>query len=497
MFDNMLDGLYLLLTWQSLLGIVVGVNIGIIVGAIPGLTGSMAIALIIPMTFSMSPEISITMLMGIYKGSMFGGSIPAILLNTPGTPASAPTALEGYALTKAGKGMKAMKVALYASFVGDLFSDLCLLFLAAPLAALAIRCAPPDYAAIIVFSLTIISGVAGQSIWKGLLAASIGMLLGTVGLDPIQATPRLSFGLVSLSGGISLIPMLIGLLALSEIFEQMAEAARNHAAGKQTTMPVLDEKANRLTFDELKSCFVPALRSSVIGTIIGALPGIGPSTASFLGYSEAKRKAKHPERFGKGALEGIAASEAANNAVCGANLIPLLTLGIPGDVMAAILVGALMIQGMRPGPLLIQQQPAVLYSIMLGLVACDLVYRFFGTLYIRLAIKTTNIPRVLICPIVFGLCVVGSYAVNGDIFDVYIMLFFGVLGWVLSRLGLSLPALLIGFILEPLLENAYRQTVLLYGSSPLVFLTRPVSLIMLALTVISIVSTIRRQRKAQ
>ncbi len=494
-FEHMLDGLSLLMSWQCLLGILIGVNIGIIVGAIPGLTGSMAIALMIPLTFSMPPEVAITMLMGIYKGSMFGGSIPAILLNTPGMPASAPTALDGFALTRKGQGMKAMKVALYSSFVGDVFSDLVLLFLAAPLAAIAIKAAPPEYTAIILFSMTVIAGVSGKSLSKGLLAAALGMLLACVGLDPIQATPRLNFGVMSLMGGISLIPMLIGLLAMSEIFQQMGEAAVKRKTGDSFNAPVLDKSQNTLTFADFKRCIKPAFRSSVIGTIMGALPGIGPSTASFLGYSEAKRLSKHPEEFGKGSIEGIAAAEAANNATCGANIIPLLTLGIPGDVMAAVLVGALMLQGMRPGPMLIQEQPVVLYAVMLGLLVCDLTYRFFGSLYIHVAIKTTRIPRMFICPVVTALCIVGAFAVNSSIFDVFIMLFFGVLGWILTKLEISLPALLIGFILEPMLEDAFRQTILLYGWDMTIFFTRPGSLFILALTGLSIYSTIRRRKK--
>lgn len=496
-FDHVLEGFYLLMSWKCILSILLGVNIGIIVGAIPGLTGSMAIALMIPLTFSMPPEIAITMLMGVYKGSMFGGSIPAILLNTPGMPASAPTALDGFALTRKGQGMKAMKVALYASFAGDVFSDLALLFLAAPLAAIAIKAAPPEYTAIIIFSMTVIGGVSGKSLPKGLLAAALGMFLACVGLDPIQGTPRLSFGFISLTGGFELIPMLIGLLAMSEIFQQMGEAAVMRKTGEHFTPPVLDKTQNNLTWEDFKRCAKPAFRSSVIGTILGALPGIGPSTASFLGYSEAKRLSKHPEEFGKGSIEGVAASEAANNATCGANIIPLLTLGIPGDVMAAVLVGALMLQGMRPGPMLMQEQPVVLYSVMLGLLVCDLTYRFFGTLYIRVAIKTTRIPRIFICPVVTALCIIGSFAVNSSIFDIFAMLFFGVLGWVLTKLEISLPALLIGFILEPMLEDAFRQTILLYGWDMTVFITRPGSLVILILTGLSIWSTVRRHRKAK
>ena len=288
----------LIIQWPSLLAIVIGVNIGMIMGAIPGLTGAMAIALIIPMTFTMSPSVAIPMLLGIYKGGIFGGSVPAILLNTPGSPASAATAIDGYALTKQGKGMKALKTALYASFIGDTCSDLCLLFVAAPLAALTIKCGPADFAAIIIFSLTIIAAVSGISLIKGMTAAALGLIFAMVGLDPILGTTRLTFGSAAMSGGINLLPMLIGLLAMSEIFGQMAQLATGASVEQTIDYESLARKENKLTWDEIKPCIKPVIRASIIGTAIGALPGIGPSTAAFLGYSEAKRTSKHPERFG-------------------------------------------------------------------------------------------------------------------------------------------------------------------------------------------------------
>jgi len=495
MLENLAAGFMLIMQWPSLLAIVIGVNIGIIMGAIPGLTGAMAIALIIPMTFTMSPSVAIPMLLGIYKGGIFGGSIPAILLNTPGSPASAATAIDGYALTKQGKGLKALKTALYASFVGDTLSDLCLLFVAAPLAALALKCGPADYATIIVFSMTIIAAVSGKSLIKGMIAAVLGMVFAMVGLDPILGTPRFTFDYAAMSGGINLIPMLIGLLAMSEIFSQMAQLATGDGVGQTIDFKSLDRKENKLTWGDIKPCIKPVVRASVIGTLIGALPGIGPSTAAFLGYSEAKRTSKHPEKFGKGSLEGIAAAEAGNNAVCGANLIPLLSLGIPGDVVAAVLVGAFMIQGMRLGPLLIKEQPDVVYSILLGLMICNLAYRFFGTFFIRFAIKTTKTPKVVLLPIVSILCIAGAYGVRGDIFDVKAMFVFGVLGFVLNKHNFSLPAMLIAFILEPMLENSFRQAMILYDWNLVVFITRPVSVIFLLLTLFSVISTMRRAIK--
>jgi len=493
MIEHILGGLALVLQWKCLLAIIIGTNIGIIFGAIPGLTGSMAIALLIPMTFSLSPEVSITLLMGIYKGSMFGGSIPAILINTPGVPASAPTCYDGYAMTKQGLGLKALRVSLVSSFFGDLLSDLCLLLVAAPLAAIAIKVAAPDYSTIIIFSLTIVASVASEAMLKGIVAGALGILLSIIGMDPLQGSARYTFDIVSLVSGFNLLPMLIGLLCFSEILNQIGELFEKKELGKAYELPKMDPVKNRLTWADYKQCFKPSLLASGIGVVIGILPGLGATAASFLAYSEAKRISKHPEKFGHGAIEGIAASEAANNANCAASLIPLLTLGIPGDVVCAILVGALMIQGMRPGPMLMTDQPVIMYAVMLGLFLCDLTYRAMGLLYLNAVMKIIGFGKKYIIPFVIVLCILGAYAVNSDFFDIIVVVAFGIIGWVLNKFGYSPPALLIGFILGPMLEESYRQTILIYGWSPLVFITRPFSLVMLLLTVFAVYTILKRK----
>jgi len=366
MFDMFMHGLSLLLSFQNFVAIICGTGLGVLLGAIPGLTGIMAIALIIPFTYHINPITALILLMGVSKGATYGGSISAILINTPGTPAASATALDGYPLARQGKSLKALKMALYASVLADTFSDLILIVVAGYLARMALKFGPPEYAMLIVFSLTIIGAVSGESVVKGMISAAAGLFIGTIGLDPVEGIPRFDFGIVELYEGIPLLPMMIGLFALSEILRQSEEKI----VGKIKTvfLPVSEKpEDNRVTGDEMKRCVKPIARASIIGTFLGAIPGIGPTVAAFLSYGETRRTAKDPSSFGRGAIEGVAAAEAGNNAVCGANLIPLLTLGIPGDSTAAVLLGAFMIQGLAPGPLLFQKHGYIVYAFFLGL----------------------------------------------------------------------------------------------------------------------------------
>ncbi|MGI6552469.1 MAG: tripartite tricarboxylate transporter permease [Bacillota bacterium] len=484
-------------TVQGLVALVLGVAIGLVMGAIPGLTGTMAIALLIPLTYFLPPIIVMPALVGMYKGSICGGSIPAILINTPGTPAAAATALDGYALTKQGKSGKALRMALYSSFCGDTFSDLVLIMVAAPLAALALKFGPTELAALIVFSLMMVAVIAtmGSPI-KGLISGAAGFLLGMIGLDPINATSRLEFGMVELSGGLELMPFLIGLLALSEVFMQMGKSAdmsrliTNADVGKSNR-----REDNRVLWKEFKGCIKTILRSSCIGTFLGALPGLGPTVAAYLGYGEAMRNSKRPEEFGKGSLEGVAACEAANNAVCGANLIPLVTLGIPGDLNAAVLLGAFMVHGMQPGPLMMRDQAPLLYGLFLGLLAANVIYLVLGSLFIKGAAKIAFLPVKYIMPAVAVLCLVGAYANSFSIFDVWVAVVFGVVGYLMNKLGFSPPAMLIAFILAPMLENHARTALLIHEGQWSIFLTKPISLAFLLITVLIMISVFMRQRK--
>jgi len=494
MIENLATGLEIIWTLEHVIAIVVGSLLGLVVGSIPGLTATMAVALILPLTFDMDFVTSIMLLVGAYKGGIFGGSITAILLNTPGTPASAATVLDGYTLTKQGKGVKALKMAKYSSCLADLISDLILIAIAAPLASIALRFGPPEIAMLILFSLTIIAGVAGKSIIKGLISGALGLLLATVGLDPILTTRRFVFDQPNLDSGLSLIPVLIGLFALSEVFLQLGRKSKS-AADEFAMVHSSNPADNRVSWSEFKASLKSILRGAGIGAGIGIIPGIGTGIASFMSYGQAKRASKDPVAFGEGSLEGIAASEAGNSAVVGATFIPLLTLGIPGDIITAVIMGAFLIQGFIPGPLLFKDHADIIYAIFIGFIICDLVYFIIGSLFMKYAAYLSKVPRKTLFPIVFVFCVVGSYAIHHSLFDIGILVAFGILGYYMIRFGFATAPLLIAFILSPIGESAVRQSLLMSSGSPLIFFTRPVALFFFLLTVVSVIGIVRGHYK--
>ncbi|MBT6137076.1 MAG: tripartite tricarboxylate transporter permease [Rhodospirillaceae bacterium] len=492
--DLILEGLALSFTLESLLAITIGVAAGQILGAIPGLTASMAVALIIPYSFYFSPWVGIPMLLGMFKGSFFGASTTAILIRTPGTPAAAATVLDGHPLAQQGKGAKAMKMALYASVFGDTFSDICLIFFASLLAIVALSFGPAEYTVLIVLALGSLGMLSSRPAWKGVMAMLLGVVIGMIGLDPITASERLTFGNPELEEGIGLIPMLIGFLAVSEVFQQMNDKTEDlsSAAVRFST----NREDNRVSWLEFKSCVPVLFRSSILGTIIGAMPGLGATVAAFIAYGEARRTSKTPEEFGKGSLEGIAAPEAANNAVSGSNLIPLLAFGIPGDIAAALILGAFMIQGINVGPLAFSQNPVPLYAIYGALILANLVNLVLGFGLVRIARFAVKVPRRLLLVSVLVIASAGSYALRGSLFDIQLVFVFGLLGFVMIRFGFPTVPLLIGFILVPLLEENLRTVLLLastYDESLLFVFTRPAFVTMTVLMVLGALFFARRR----
>ena len=483
--ENLMAAFDMFFQFHVILGVFFGVFLGIVLGSIPGLTATMAIALIIPMTFNMDPVVSVGLLVGAYKGGTYGGSIPAILLNTPGTPAAAATVLDGNEMAKQGKSLKALKVAIYSSVLADGFSDIVLILVAPPLAMIALKMGPPEMAALIFLSLLIITSVAGESMIKGLIVGAIGLLVGTIGLDSITAYRRFGFGFVELDEGISLIPMLIGLFAVSEFLINTESVIIGKTA--QFFSRSTKKEDNQVSAKEFKSCLPIIFTSAGIGTLLGAIPGIGPSIAAFAGYAQAKKMSKHPEKFGKGAVEGVAAAEAGNNSVCGANLIPLLTLGIPGDIGAAVLLGAFMIQGLHPGPMLFQENIVTVYAVFMALLLGNIFNFLIGSVYIKFASKVVLIPKSYIFPAVLAFCFFGAYGFNQNLFDVWITLIFGVLGYFLRRNGFPVAPLLIAFMLEPILEGSFRQSLLLSGGSLSIFVTHPISATFLGIVVVGVI----------
>ena len=476
--DQILEVLSLFLSVENILMIALGVVIGVVIGAIPGLTATMAVALALPFTFGMEPVTAILLLVGIYKGGMYGGSITAILIRTPGSPASASTLLDGYPMAQKGEAKKALSMALYASCIADFISNLSLIFLAGFLAQLALSFGPPEYFWLICFSLTIIISVSGDSVMKGLIAAALGVILALVGMDPVYGTERLTFDNFNLMDRINFIPLLIGLFAIPEILEFYLSRAREHI---QTAVAGAD-----MTWQELKRSMRSIIRGSFIGVIIGAIPGTGATAASFISYSEARRNSPNRENFGKGEIEGVAAAESGNNAVAGATMIPLLSLGIPGDVITAIILGAFMIHGLTPGPILFQENMNLIYALFCGIMLSSVVLFGTGKLAIRYFSRIADVPKQILFPIVLMFCIYGAYAVNNSTFDIAVMLVFGLVGFIFNRTGFAAAPFLIGFILGPMLEDNFRRSLLISNHSFDVFVRSPIDWFFIALTLLSL-----------
>ncbi|WP_271274391.1 tripartite tricarboxylate transporter permease [Aliamphritea hakodatensis] len=482
MLDALILGFSNAFTLVNLCFIFLGVATGLLFGVLPGVGSITALSLLIPVTFYMSPVTALAFLIGITKGGTSGGAIPAILINAPGSAENVATARDGYPLTKQGKPMKAMKMALYSSVFGDTCSDVVLILLAAPFAALALLFGPPEITAIILLAFTLIAGLAGKSLLKGLMAAALGVFLATVGLDAQDGTQRMTFGIVDLYDGISMNAMAIGLFAFSSVISQLFDHWQD-LDKKLNIERHFDKALQTLHFHEFRACIKTLFRSAYIGTFVGMLPGLGVTLAAFLGYGAAKRASKTPEKFGTGHLEGIAATEAANSAVAGANLIPTIALGIPGNVAAALLIGAFIIHGITPGPFMMQQNGDLVYAIFASMLMANFAHLIVGRLGIPLWVKVTQIPKAIVLPIVTILCVVGVYIPAYSFFEVGIMFAFAGLGYIMRKTGFSIVALFIGFLLGPMLEQVLRQSMVLHDNNVLIFFTRPMALPFMLLTI--------------
>ena len=490
MIEHVSDAFALFLNINNLIAVGLGVLIGTVVGAIPGMTTPMGVALVLPFTFAMHPITGILLLLGVYKGGLYGGSITAILIKTPGTPAASCTVLDGYPMAQRGEAKRALDMALYASCFADFVSNLALILCAGWLAGFALSFGPAEFFTLIVFSLTIIAGVAGESLLRGMISACLGLILATVGLDTIYGTNRFIFGHYELMGGLNFIPVLIGLFALPEIINYYAlrPSGRVQTSG-------LSGKGS--TFADFRRCFRTILRGSLIGVVLGAIPGIGGAPAAFLSYSEARRGSKHPEKFGTGEIEGVAAAEAGNNGVAGATMIPLLALGVPGDVITAVILGAFMIHDLRPGPIMFQQNITTIYAIFIGIMLSSMYLFGIGKLCIRVISRVATVPNHILYPIILVLCVFGSYAVNNTMFDVLVMIVVGVLGLIMLRLKIPAAPFLIAFILGPLLEDSFRQALLLSQGTYAVFFGSVICWIFWGLTALSVFVLVRSYVRAQ
>lgn len=465
---------------HNLLLMIGGVAIGLFIGAMPGLTVTLGLALVLPFTFGMTPVSGIIFLTGVYCAGTYAGAITAILINTPGTPSSVTTAWDGYALTKKGKASEALHIALYASVIGGLISGVFLLLFAPQVAKLALRFGPPEMFSLTFLGLAVIARISGKSPIKGFISAFIGLLFATVGIDTISGVPRFNFGQSFLYGGIGVIPVCIGLFAIAEIFIQIEKRSKFIVPDGIVT------KGKYSVKNLIPHTFL-LIKSSIIGVIVGAIPGTGGSVASFIAYDEAKRSSKHPEEFGKGSHEGIVASESANNGVTGGTLIPTFTLGIPGSSAAAIYLGALMIHGLTPGPQLFRFQGPLMYTVFFAFFVINIIMLFMGLVSCKFAIKIIDIPASILYPVVLSFCMVGAYTITGTLVGVGIALLFGSIGYVMLKNGYPPAPMVIALILGPKVEESLRQSLTLSDNSLSIFFTRPISLIFIIIIVITAV----------
>ena len=474
----------------------VGTALGIIVGAIPGLTGAMLIALTLPLTFSMSGENALVLLVSMYVGSVSGGLISATLLKIPGTPASMMTTFDGYTLAERGKARRALGLGIAASLVGGIVGWGFLVLLTRPLASLSLKLGPFEFFALTLVALVLIATVSGNSLLKGLFAGVFGMLLAVPGMNPAGGVPRWTMGFAELEDGFKLLPVLIGLFAITQV---LAEAGAKDSPGDTTATSRQDTSRILLGLGEYLAHAVNLVRSSSIGVFVGILPGVGANIGSVVSYSAAKAMSRTPEQFGSGSEEGIIASEAANNATVGGALIPLIAMGIPGSVIDAILIGALTIHGLQPGPLLMEQNPDAVNMMMATILVANIFMFAFMLAAAPWLARLASVPKAILVPTIVTFCVIGSFALANRMFDVWVMLGFGVIGLLMSKFRIPLAPFVIGFVLAPIAEEHLIEGLMQSGGSWLPLFTRPAALVMLliALSVMTFSVLARLRRKIQ
>ena len=486
-FSLMLSSFAAVFNPFNMLYVLVGAFGGILIGCIPGLTATMGIALLVPFTYGLDLLPSVGMLLGIFCGAMYGGSISAILIHTPGTPAAAATILDGYPMAKRGEAGRALAVALFSSFCGGMIGALCMTFLSPFISKMALKFGPAEFFALAVFGLSVIVSISGKSLLKGLITALFGLLISTVGMDKTCAYLRF-FKLQGLYDGIPFIPALIGLFAISEVLAGF-EANLKSQKIETKISGVLPDKS------DIKSILPTVIKGGFLGSFIGAIPGAGGDIAAFVSYSEAKRSSKHPEKFGTGIPEGIAASESANNGCSGGAMIPMLSLGVPGDSNTAILVGAFIMKGFQPGPMMYVEHLDIVYQVFASLMVANLAFLVVGMCGVRIFSKIISIERKILLPSILILSLVGSYAINQNMFDVYFAIIMGVIGYLFQKYGFPLSPILLALILGPMCESNMRRFMQIVDGKFFLIFTRPICCVFLALAVISMVTSVIRQNK--
>jgi putative tricarboxylic transport membrane protein len=482
-FDSILYGFQVTFQPINFLFCGVGVLVGTLVGVLPGIGPAGAMALLLPATFKFSPTSTIILLAGIYYGVQYGGSTTSILVNIPGEASSVMTCIDGHQMARQGRAGPALGIAAWGSFIAGTIANIGLMLVAIPLAHAALRLGPPEYFALMCTGLIIVTYLAQGSVLKAIMMGLVGIILGSIGLDLISGFPRFTFGINELTDGVGIVPLVMGLFGISEILENLEGNLKRE---------VFKTRIKNLwpSFKDWMESKWAIVRGSLIGFVLGILPGGGAVIATFVSYAVEKKVSKHPEKFGKGAIEGVAGPESANNAAAGSSLIPLLSLGIPPNPIMAIFFSALIIHGIQPGPLLIRQHPDLFWGLVASLYLGNAFLLILNLPLIGLWVKVLEIPYKILFPLILLFCLIGVYSMNNLSFDLYVMLFFGVVGWIMRKFGYEGAPLILAYVLGPMLENALRQSLLISQGSFLIFVTRPISAAALGFAFLLLLTTL-------
>jgi putative tricarboxylic transport membrane protein len=479
MFDHFLLGLSLAVSPINMFSCFVGVTIGTIIGVLPGIGPVAGTAMLIPFTFGMNPTTAMIMLAGIYYGAMYGGSTTSILVNLPGESASVMTCLDGYQMARKGRAGAALGISAIGSFIAGTLSVVGLSLLAPPLAEVALKFGPPEYFALMVLGMTLVVALVGEDLIKGLVAGAFGIFLGTIGIDPISGIERFSYGILTLMDGLSFVSVSVGLFAISEVLEMGEKSLK--------TPSYIENISNLLpNWQDWKDSTLPMLRGSIIGFFVGVMPGAGATIASMLTYATEKKLSKHPEKFGTGIIEGVAAPESANNAATGGAMVPLLTLGVPGSGTTAVMLGALLIHGLRPGPMLFEKHPDFVWTVIASMYIGNILLLILNLPLVGIWARMLKIPNKLLMPLIMAFSVVGVYTVSNNLGEVWVMFVFGIIGYFMKKFGFPPAPVVLALVLTPLMENAMQQSLQMSHQSFSIFFTRPISLGLLIVGMISL-----------
>ena len=489
--DVIVDALSHLLTIENFIFVNIGVFIGILFGAIPGMSANLGVTVFLPFTFTLGTAPALLLLCGIFFGANFGGSISAILINTPGTPASIAQTFDGYALVKEGKIAKALNINTIFSCFGGLVGTIVLIVASFPVARFALSFGPPEMFALSFFGLSMMIGVSGGNILKGLFAGIAGFMISTIGLDPMFSVPRFTFGNVNLLSGVQFVVVLVGMFGVGEVLYQVSNRVKGEQTRKAEIKRVKGDSL--LTKKEWKDCAVPTVISALISAVIGAIPGTGGDIASIICWQQAKNMSKDPDSYGKGNITGLCVTSCANNAVIGGAMTTMMTLGIPGDGVTAVLIGSLMMYGMQPGPQMFVEHADFVYNVMALMVVGYIMIMILGLASSKLATLILKVKQEVIWVIVVGFCVLGSYAVNNSMFDVIVMFFAGIIGFICKKADIPLGPFILALLLGPIAESNFRRSMALSMGDASIFFTRPITVVLLLLTAASLIVPVVRE----